>query len=146
LASCHSVPNMLSARLPDRLVARAAAFSLVGVANGVVGIAVIVAASLLGVGPMLANVLGYGAGLLVSFTLNSRVTFHARAVDRYTVVRFLVAFGVAFAINLLVVKEVAGLFSAHKLLTSLSGTPLYVVAFYLLCEYWVFRARTPGAN
>jgi len=49
---------MLSARLPDRLVARAAAFSLVGVANGVVGIAVIVAASLLGVGPMLANVLG----------------------------------------------------------------------------------------
>jgi putative flippase GtrA len=137
---------MSFARLPDRLVARAAAFSLVGVANGVVGIAVIVVSNLLGAGPVLANVLGYGAGLLVSFTLNSRVTFHARAVDRYTVARFLLAFGVAFAINLLVVKSVADLFAAHKLLTSLSGTPLYVVTFYLLCEYWVFRARTPGED
>lgn len=134
------------ARLPDRLATRAAAFSLVGVANGVVGITVIVIASLLGAEPVLANLLGYGAGLLVSFTLNSRVTFHSRAVDRYTVARFLVAFGVAFAVNLLVVKGVADLFVAHKLLTSLSGTPLYVVTFYLLCEYWVFRARTPGAN
>lgn len=137
---------MSFARLPDRLVARAAAFSLVGVANGVVGIAVIVVSNLFGAGPVLANVLGYGAGLLVSFTLNSRVTFHARAVDRYTVARFLLAFGVAFAINLLVVKGVADWFAAHKLLTSLSGTPLYVVTFYLLCEYWVFRARTPSED
>lgn len=133
-------------QLPDKLAARAAAFSLIGVANGVVGIAIIVVASLLGAGPLLANVLGYGAGLLVSFTLNSRVTFHSRKVDRHTVMRFLLAFGVAFAINLMVVKAVAGLFAAHKLLTSLAGTPLYVVAFYILCEYWVFRRRPSGTG
>ncbi len=133
-------------QLPDKLAARAAAFSLVGVANGVVGIVVIVVASLFGAGPLLANVLGYGAGLLVSFTLNSRVTFQSRTVDRHTVMRFLLAFGVAFAINLLVVRAVAGLFATHKLLTSLAGTPLYVVAFYLLCEYWVFRRHTSGTD
>lgn len=126
-------------QLPDKLAARAAAFSLVGVANGVAGIAVIVIVGLLGAKPMLANVLGYAAGLLVSFTLNSRVTFHARAVNRFTVVRFLTAFALAFALNLAAVKAATDLFPGHGLLTSLAGTPLYVVVFYLLCEYWVFR-------
>ena len=54
--------------------------------------------------------------------------------------------GVAFAINLLAVKVVADLFTTHRLLTSLAGTPLYVVAFYLLCEYWVFRRHPSGVD
>jgi putative flippase GtrA len=132
-------------RLPDRLAGRMAAFSLVGVANGVVGIVVIMVAGLLGAGPVLANVLGYGAGLVVSFTLNSRVTFHARAVDRSTVLRFLAAFAMAFAVNLVVVKVVTDAVGTHKLLGSLAGTPLYVAIFYLSCEHWVFRHRSkPG--
>lgn len=134
---------MSSVRLPDRIAARIAAFSLVGLANGVVGIGVIVIAGLLGAGPIVANVLGYAAGLLVSFTLNSRVTFHSRAVDRYTVARFLSAFALSFAANLIAVRIAERLLDNHKLLASLAGTPLYVVMFYLLCEYWVFRPR-PG--
>jgi putative flippase GtrA len=130
---------MSFAQLPDRLVARAAAFSLVGVANGVVGIAVIVVAGLVGVGPLLANALGYLAGLLVSFTLNSRITFGARDTGRAAVVRFLLAFLVAFAVNLVVVKIATSLIDGHRLLASLAGTPLYVAIFYVLCEYWVFR-------
>lgn len=128
-------------RLPDRLAARAAAFSLVGVANGAVGITVIVIAGLLGAGPIMANVLGYGAGLLVSFTLNSRVTFQTRAVNRYTVLRFLGAFVVSFGLNLVAVEAAVRTFGAHKLFASLAGLPLYVGSFYLLCEYWVFRHR-----
>lgn len=112
---------------------------MVGVANSVVGIAIIVVAGLLGVSPMLANVIGYGAGLLVSFTLNSRITFHSRTVNHFTVMRFLLAFAIAFVINLVAVKIVADLFVGHHLLASVAGTPLYVVVFYLLCEYWVFR-------
>lgn len=134
---------MSFAQLPDRLLARAAAFSLVGVANGIVGIAVIIVAGLLGARPVLANVLGYLAGLVVSFVLNSRVTFGARAVTRSTVVRFLLAFGVAFAANLAVVSFAERLFASHHLLASLAGTPLYVAVFYVLCEYWVFR-RSAG--
>lgn len=130
---------MSFAQLPDRLAARMTAFSLIGVVNGVVGIAVIVIAGLLGAGPLLANVLGYGAGLVVSFTLNSRVTFGSRAVDSATVLRFLGAFIVAFVVNLAVVKVVTDAVGTHRLLGSLAGTPLYVGVFYLLCEYWVFR-------
>jgi putative flippase GtrA len=130
---------MLFAQLPDRLVVRAAAFSLVGVANGVVGVAVIVVAGLVGIGPLLANALGYLVGLLVSFTLNSRFTFGTRDASQAAVVRFLLAFLVAFAVNLVVVKIATSLIEGHRLLTSLAGTPLYVAIFYMLCEYWVFR-------
>lgn len=116
-----------------------AAFSLVGVANGIVGVGVIVITGLLGADPILANVLGYAAGLLVSFALNSKLTFQSRLIDRRTVMRFLAAFAVALAANLAIVKITADLIGSHKLLTSLSGTPLYVGTFYLLCEYWVFQ-------
>lgn len=126
-------------QLPDRLAARAASFSMVGAVNSVVGIAVIVTAGFFGAGPMLANMLGYGTGLIVSFTLNSRVTFRRRVVNRAAALRFLGAFAIAFAVNLAVVEVVTDLSGAHRLLGSLAGTPLYVAIFYLLCEYWVFR-------
>lgn len=135
----HSVPSMSFAQLPDQLAARAASFSVVGAVNGMVGIAVIVMAGVFGTGPMLANVLGYGVGLVVSFTLNSRVTFRRRVVNRTAAMRFLGAFVVAFAVNLAVVKVVTDLSGARKLLASLAGTPFYVAIFYLFCEYWVFR-------
>lgn len=133
------VPSMSFAQLPDRLIARAAAFSLVGMANGVVGIAVIVVAGLVDIGPLLANVLGYLVGLLVSFTLNSRITFGTRGTSQANLVRFLLAFLVAFVVNLVVVKIATSLIEGYRLLTSLAGTPLYVVIFFMLCEYWVFR-------
>lgn len=127
--------------LPDRIAARVAAFSLVGVVNGIVGVSVIVIAGLLGASPILANVLGYGAGLVVSFLLNSRITFHARVVDRCTLMRFLSAFAASFAVNLAAVGVAGKLLDTHKLVASLAGTPLYILMFYLLCEYWVFRQR-----
>lgn len=131
---------MSFAQLPDRLIARIAAFSLIGLVNSVIGVAVIVIAGLFGASPVLANVAGYGVGLSVSFMLNSKVTFRLRAVNRATGVRFLIAFAVAFVANLAIVKVVTDAFVAHPLLGSLAGTPVYVVLFYALCEYWVFRA------
>ena len=130
---------MSSMRLPDKILARVAAFSIVGVANTIVGVGVIVLASLLGANPILANVLGYGAGLVISFTLNSRFTFQRRRVDRSTVMRFLGAFAVTFCVNLAVVIAAKDLLNWHGLLASLAGTPFYVALFYLLCECWVFR-------
>lgn len=130
---------MSSMRLPDKILARVAAFSIVGVANTIVGVGVIVLASLIGAGPILANVLGYGAGLVISFTLNSRFTFQRRRVDRFTVMRFLGAFAIAFCVNLAVVIAAKDLLDWHGLLASLAGAPFYVALFYLLCECWVFR-------
>lgn len=133
-------------RLPDKIHARIAAFSLVGVANTVVGVSVIAIAHVLGASPVLANVFGYGAGLVVSFSLNSRITFQRRIVDRYAFARFLCAFAIAFLANIAVVLVVTAALQQHRLLASLAGVPLYTVVFYVLCERWVFRRPHPNAH
>lgn len=126
-------------RLPDRIAARFAAYSVAGVANAIVGISAILVAGALGTGAVLANVIGYGLGLIVSFTLNSRITFRGRKVDGATAARFLAAFAVAFGVNLGVVMAAGHIDWMPGAIASLAGTPAYVVLFFLLCEHWVFR-------
>lgn len=125
--------------LHERLAGRMAAFSLAGVANTIVGIALIVSCGMLGLGPVAANVIGYAGGLLLSFTLNSRVTFRNRSRDQHTVVRFLAAFAVAFALNLAIVALLTPRVPP-SILASLAGTPAYMACFFILCEKWVFRS------
>jgi putative flippase GtrA len=127
--------------LRERLAGRLAAFSLAGVANALIGLSVIVLCGMLGLGALTSNVIGYGFGLVVSFTLNSRVTFRDRPNDRYTISRFIVAFGIAFAANLVIVSLATHYLALDHRITSLAGTPVYTVAFFVLCESWVFRAN-----
>lgn len=129
-------------RLHEHLPGRVAAFSLTGVANTVVGVALIVLCGMWGFGPIVANVVGYAGGLLLSFTLNSRVTFRNRSRDGRTVARFLAAFAVAFALNLAIVALLTAWLAPPPILAGLAGTPAYMVCFFILCEKWVFR-RVP---
>lgn len=131
---------MLLRDFRDSLLGRFATFSLVGVANTLIGVGVIVAARLLGAGPTTANVIGYGAGIFVSYSLNSRVTFTGRRSDRWSRVRFLGAFLAAFLVNLSIVGIIVRVTGSDNLLATLSGTPVYMTIFYLLCERWVFTA------
>lgn len=125
--------------LPDKIAARFAAYSIAGVANAIVGVSSILIAGALGASAVLANIIGYGLGLMVSFSLNSRITFRGRKVDLATVLRFLIGFAIAFAVNIGVVAAASDWTRWPKSIASLAGTPLYVVLFFLLCEHWVFR-------
>lgn len=128
-------------RLPDKIYARMGAFSLVGLANTVAGVTVILIAGVLGANAVLANVIGYGTGLIVSFTLNSKFTFHGRVINRLTTLRFLSAFACSFLLNIGAVYFATAVLGFHGLLASLVGVPLFTGTFYVLCEYWVFRAK-----
>lgn len=130
---------MWSARLPDKIYARMGAFSLVGVANTIAGVSVIVIAGFLGANAILANIFGYGTGLIVSFVFNSRFTFQGRAINHFTALRFLGAWTAAFSVNIGVVYFTTSILEYHGLLASLAGAPLFTGIFYVLCEYWVFR-------
>lgn len=125
--------------LPDKIAARFAAYSVAGVANAIVGVSTILIAGVLGASAVLANVLGYGLGLIVSFTLNSRITFRGRKIDWATVLRFLAGFAIAFGVNIGVVIGAEHVPHLPKSIASLVGTPFYVVLFFLVCEHWVFR-------
>lgn len=142
----HDMSRMNLLALPDKIAARFAAYSVAGVANAIVGISTILVAGALGASVIVANVIGYGLGLIVSFTLNSRITFRGRNVDWITVMRFLAAFCIAFSVNIGMVAVAARLAHLPKSLASLAGTPIYVILFFLMCEHWVFRHRPTWAK
>lgn len=119
------------------LAKRLASFSLVGVANTLLGAAVILLAVALGAPPLAANVAGYAAGLLLSYTLNARYTFRGRSRDAISAQRFLAAFLLAFCLNMAAVIAASAL-PLPKWLASIAGVPVYMIASFLLCEYWVF--------
>ena len=76
-------------------------YGAVGVANTLLGYAIIVAALWLGAGDYLANVLGYGLGLWFAYLMHRRWTFQVsnrRTISE--VVRFYVSAGVSYSANI----------------------------------------------
>jgi putative flippase GtrA len=131
-------------RLPS-WIDTALKFAGVGVINTLLCVCVIFGLkSLAGVGDVPANVAGYMVGLSCSFLLNRNWTFAHNDHLWPALLRFLMVFGVSYLLNLAVVL---GLIRAgcNAYLSHLAGMPLYSVAFYLGCRYYVFP-RSPSAG
>lgn len=120
-----------------RLIGR---FSLAGVVNSLVGYVVIYAAMWLGLNPVWANVAGYGVGLLVAYQLSLRFVFRRSGPDSARVVRFLVTFGVAYLLNLLVLR-VSLASGIHPYIAQVVAAVPYLTCMFLLSHFWVFRDR-----
>lgn len=119
-----------------------ARFSLVGIANSIIGFAVI---SILDVGfhvnPALANALAYVIGISVSFFLTRRFVFRVRAEATSRFWKYIAAMAFAFSINQLVLfaaGKMLGAGSLEHLAAQLAGMAAYTVTNFLLCSRWVF--------
>lgn len=133
---------MSSTLLYERLISRLAMFSIAGLINTIIGATVIVLCTAIGLGVFTANAIGYGAGLVFSFAFNSRITFRGRQNDSGTVWKFLVSFALAFGLNLGIVFATHHFANCGEIVTSLAGTPAYTIAFFLLCDHWVFASKS----
>ena len=95
---------------PLGFVTQAARYAVVGVCNTVLGLGLILLAhNLLGLGITLSNVIGYGAGLCISFLLNRAWTFQGtrrRTLASATGFALVTAF--AFGVNLALVHGLTG--------------------------------------
>lgn len=119
-------------------------FLLVGLANTAVGVAVIAGGILAGMPPLLANALGFVAGLCLSFMLNSRFTFASDPRSIRLVARYLVAFLIAYGTNLMCVLALDRAFPQRVIVTHVLGIVPYTIVFFLLAEFFVFgRRRLP---
>ena len=127
----------MSARTPLQF----AKFLGVGVANTLVALSVIYAATWLGnVGDVAANALGYGVGLLTSFSLNSRWTFAHRGPQLPALAKFLLVALAAYGMNLLTVMAAIHYAGLNGYLAQALGIPPYTVTSFLAAKYLVFRA------
>ncbi|MDQ0042400.1 putative flippase GtrA [Variovorax boronicumulans] len=118
-------------------------FLMVGVANTLVGLSIIYGAKyFFHVGDVLANALGYGIGVCVSFLLNSKWTFAYDGLLLPAAAKFIIANAVAYGANLLTVIVAINYFGLNTYLAQALGMPVYTVTSYLASRYIVFRSAS----
>lgn len=122
-------------------------FGIVGVINTLVGLgAIFTAKALFGAGDALANAIGYAIGLATSFGLNSRWTFRYGGRIAPSILRFGLAFGISYALNLATVFYLRDGAQLNSYLAQAIGIIPYTVAFYLLSKKFVFPDRSTGES
>ncbi len=116
-------------------------FGLTGVANTLVDVGVCwILNQLLGMNIYLANVIGYGAGMLNSYLVNRSWTFASR--DRLfsmQLVRFLLVNLSALALSTLLIRLLTG-FGLGDMWAKLGATGITLVVNFLASRFWVFRS------
>jgi putative flippase GtrA len=117
-------------------------FALVGVANTLLGLSVIYLAKWLGARDLPANLLGYLAGLTLSYQLNARWTFAFRGPHRFAVPRFILVILAAYVANLITVYGALSL-SINSYLAQAAGIVPYTLVGYLGAAMCVFRNQRP---
>jgi len=118
-------------------------FLSVGALNTIFGLALIYGSKyFLGFGDVPANLLGYGVGILLSFTLNSTWTFSYQGPQLPALGRFVLTFAVAYAINLFVVLVCIQWAGINPYLAHAVGLIPYTTTFYLVSRLFVFPTAT----
>ncbi|MEO8118442.1 MAG: GtrA family protein [Rhodoferax sp.] len=116
-------------------------FLLVGIVNTLVGLGVIFAAKgVFGLGDVVSNAIGYGIGLLVSFSLNRYWTFRHTGPVSNAIAIFFVVQAAAYSLNLVCVLGSIE-YGIDSYIAQALGMPPYMVISYLGSRYFAF---TPG--
>ena len=117
-----------------------ARYLLVGLVNTGIGYVIIFLCMYgLKLSPEISNLLGYGLGMMISYTLNRIFTFGNLPTTRVMAVRFAIVNGTAYLLNLgMLVLLVRGL-GLHAGLSQVISSGVYVIAAFLVNKHYVFR-------
>ncbi len=115
-------------------------FIFAGVANTAIGYGVfLLLVTLLDMNPSYANAIGYVIALIAAFILNKTFVFNQSTTDRSTIPKFIVAFGIAFGINQLVLISGYRLAGLDPKIAQVFAMISYTVVFYILNKKFVFN-------
>jgi putative flippase GtrA len=117
-------------------------FGLVGAANNAVGYGIFVVLSLVGTGHIPAMTVSYVVGMGISFWGNRSWTFSHRGAMWPTVVRFLGANAVGYAVNFAVLNVLVTVTGVPQIPAQLVATAVVAACTFTLMRAWVFRERT----
>jgi putative flippase GtrA len=111
-----------------------------GVVNTIVGFIVIFFAMSLGFSPIISNVAGYGVGFILGFVISKKFVFRSNGHFVTESIRYLIAFALSFAFNLLVL-HFALAYSIHAMLSQVIAAVAYTLLMYTLMRLFVFNSR-----
>ncbi|MGR3466593.1 MAG: GtrA family protein [Shimia sp.] len=114
-------------------------FGAIAAGNTLLGYVFILFIVYLGSVPVFwANVVGYGIGWVLSYWLNRQWTFKHKGSKRATAVRFAIAAGVSFGVNLAIIYGLKGMGVAYPI-AQICGAIAYAVLFFWMLRTGVFR-------
>jgi putative flippase GtrA len=123
-------------------------FGFVGIANTLIGLAVLYGALFAGLGDFASNALGYGCGLVVSFVLHRGWTFAGRTKSLpRDAIGFVLAWVAAYLANLAVIAVGRALGFIDNPFVQLGGVLVFATTFYAITSRMVFAGpidRTDG--
>lgn len=115
-------------------------FSLSGVLNSLIGYALIFSLMLVGLSPLLSNILNYTVGFFLSFFLGKYLIFRSSNQKRLSeLLKYLIVFGTAFLMNFLTLNFLLK-FDLSPYLCQVCGGGVFSMINYLLSRLWVFRS------
>lgn len=113
-------------------------FGAIGLLNTAVGLGLITGMMyFLKLNPFLANAIGYSVGILMSFTLNGRVTFGQQSLSNEMFIRFLAVCLVAYLANIAVVGLTLGY---NKYAAQIFGNIVYTIVNFIGCRVFAFQS------
>jgi putative flippase GtrA len=114
-------------------------YSLVGLANTVIGLVVIFGClRFLGTSALLANAIGYAVGISFSFVMNGRLTFGRSRLSFAMFIKFVLVSALSYTANVCCVYLLA---PWNKYLAESAGMAIYTATSFLLCRVFAFQVE-----
>ena len=130
--------------LQTEVIGQIVRFCVVGAMNTLVGLlAIYLNMYVFGMSDVTANLCGYIFGLLFGFLFHRNWTFRARNRPFVGVVKYVVAFVIAYTVNIACVMGLLRL-GVPSFWAQAGGVVPYVIIFFLLSRYMVFSEAISG--
>ncbi|WP_233705091.1 GtrA family protein [Helicobacter canadensis] len=114
-------------------------YCIIGSINTIIGFGIIFFLMAFGVFAEMANFIGYCMGIIISFMLNSQFTFKAK--HNYAFLRFCLAMGVSYLLNLLTLMFCYRILLLNPYLSQIFAGIIYTGSGFLFSKYFVFKEQ-----
>lgn len=116
-------------------------FGTIGIVSNALLYCLYLIATSFGVGPKVAMTLVFVLGVLWTYTFNRRLTFQHRGAVAKSALRYLGAYGLAYALNLAALALLVDVMGLPHPAVMLSLTAATAALLFVSQKYWVFSAN-----
>lgn len=113
-------------------------YSIVGVCNTAITIIIIYILTYLNINPYLSNSLGFLAGIINSYILNSAFTFEQKKTIKNQF-NFILSFIIAYQLNIITLYVLTTIYQISTITGQTISIIVYNIAFFVLMRFWVFK-------
>ena len=114
-------------------------FALVGVSNTVINFIVYTILVTISMPYLLANVIGYGVGMINSYLLNKYFVFQKKEGDSSVFLKFVLVNIITVTVHSILLYLFVSIFGWHKIYSQAFVTMITLVLNYLGNKLWTFK-------